>query len=70
MRNGGGKEGNLLKAGEKSLLTPASRRRRNPREVCYEPSQPELDRIHAEKLERLRIKGLDLLTPEERKKYG
>jgi len=38
--------------------------------VRYEPSQEELDRIHAEKLEQLRIKGIELLTPEEKKKYA
>jgi hypothetical protein len=38
--------------------------------VRFELSQDELDRIHAEKLERLRIKGLALLTPEERKLYS
>ncbi len=38
-------------------------------EPRYEPSQEVLDRIHAEKLEALRIKGLELLTPEERKRY-
>ena len=39
-------------------------------QVRYEPSQEELDRIHAEKLEALRIKGIELLTPKERKKYA
>ena len=37
--------------------------------VRYEPSQEELDRIHFDKLEALRIKGFALLTPEEREKY-
>lgn len=38
--------------------------------VRFEPSQETLDRIHAEKLEKLRVKGLDLLSPEERKRYA